>query len=812
MAAIVTIAAAELLFVGGTVVDIAGGNYALIDNSGGPFNGQGGDGHYTISVTNLGAIVITKGNRPAPSPTLAHLANAVVVAGVITSAGDLRVRNVNMDGVNDTIMAAPNGDGSWISAGAVTFRTLSAALQFSIDNPTVPHGTSFPASPVYGQLFFRSDNQLLAIYNGSVWLYVNGVIPDGTSLPVSGVEGELFYLTSGSVGLYVWHSSAWVAVGGGSSGPTAITYGASYPGSPVDGELFYRTDLGYLFVYELGITTWVQCSPSPVLSMNSLVGALSIADATNGGINVAAGGSTISLSIQIASGTSNPGSPATGNLFYRTDLAELLLYNGSAWVAVLPAGAGGVSSLNALVGALSIAAGTGIGVGAAGSSVTVTLNVAKGTSNPGSPSAGTLFFRSDTSTLEYFDGTSWFPAAPVSGVTSLNSLTGALSIADGASGGINVSASGSTISLTIEIATGTSYPGSPATGQVFYRTDLLQLSLYNGSSWVSVAPDAANVSSLNSLTGALSIAAGSGIAVAAAGSSVTVTVEIGTGTSYPGSPATGQLFFRTDLGALFIYGGSSWLACDSLAQLEDVSLSSLTSGQVLQYNGSKWVNASIGSVLSSYDATIAAESSLTHFWKLNDAAGSTSAVDSKGSSNLTQNGTVVFGSKPITRDGETSALFDGNVANYLTLPSGVLPSGATAFSVEMVIQMVEQASANIVWFSACSGNELDIYNDQTTYKVVLNLAGTGGAQTGPNIMRGGTPYHLVFTQDGNTSNILYVNGIAMTQAFARGTFSGTGAVGQKTGGNFPFFGQMAKLATYNAKLTAAQVRAHYAQM
>ncbi|KKL78731.1 hypothetical protein LCGC14_2021940 [marine sediment metagenome] len=33
---------------------------------------------------------------------------------------------------------------------------------------------------------------------------------------------------------------------------------------------------------------------------------------------------------------------------------------------------------------------------------------------------------------------------------------------------------------------------------------------------------------------------------------------VGSGTSFPGTPANGQLFFRTDTGKLYIYDGTDW--------------------------------------------------------------------------------------------------------------------------------------------------------------------------------------------------------------------------------------------------------------
>ena len=38
-----------------------------------------------------------------------------------------------------------------------------------ISNLTVDSGASFPATPDMGELFFKTTDQLLYVYNGSIW-------------------------------------------------------------------------------------------------------------------------------------------------------------------------------------------------------------------------------------------------------------------------------------------------------------------------------------------------------------------------------------------------------------------------------------------------------------------------------------------------------------------------------------------------------------------------------------------------------------------------------------------------------------------
>jgi hypothetical protein len=60
---------------------------------------------------------------------------------------------------------------------------------------------------------------------------------------------------------------------------------------------------------------------------------------------------------------------------------------------------------------------------------------------------------------------------------------------------------------------------------------------------------------------------------------------------------TGALYFNTTSGVMKVYDGSAWLAAyvsgdQALDDLTDVTITSLTTGQILKYNGTAWVNSS----------------------------------------------------------------------------------------------------------------------------------------------------------------------------------------------------------------------------
>lgn len=65
----------------------------------------------------------------------------------------------------------------------------------------------------------------------------------------------------------------------------------------------------------------------------------------------------------------------------------------------------------------------------------------------------------------------------------------------------------------------------------------------------------------------------------------------------PSSPAQGQIWYESDTGKTFVYYDSFWVeaigspSVSNIDSLIDVTISSPLTGQVLQWNGSAWVNA-----------------------------------------------------------------------------------------------------------------------------------------------------------------------------------------------------------------------------
>lgn len=111
------------------------------------------------------------------------------------------------------------------------FHGITLEQGSNVSNLTVAAGTSFPASPDEGEMFYRSDS---AVNVKGLYVYINGswdrlassdslTAPSGATLPSVQNDGDLFYLNTddSNEGLYVYNGGAWVTVGAGA--PTVFT-------------------------------------------------------------------------------------------------------------------------------------------------------------------------------------------------------------------------------------------------------------------------------------------------------------------------------------------------------------------------------------------------------------------------------------------------------------------------------------------------------------------------------------------------------------------------------------------------------------
>ena len=72
--------------------------------------------------------------------------------------------------------------------------------------------TYAPSTPLMGQIWYDSTNEILKVYNGSSWISSAGIILSATA-PVSGTNAGALWFNTTTNQLNVWNGSSWLLVG-----------------------------------------------------------------------------------------------------------------------------------------------------------------------------------------------------------------------------------------------------------------------------------------------------------------------------------------------------------------------------------------------------------------------------------------------------------------------------------------------------------------------------------------------------------------------------------------------------------------------
>jgi hypothetical protein len=127
---------------------------------------------------------------------------------------------------NGTIFATI-ADGTINTASSMTLigKNYAGYGQFLDDNfiHLLENGsnTTAPGAPLTGQLWWDSGNNLLKVYNGSIFKTISAAT-SSSSAPTSNVQGDLWYDTTNQQ-LKVWTGTAWLLVGPAFSGSQGTT-------------------------------------------------------------------------------------------------------------------------------------------------------------------------------------------------------------------------------------------------------------------------------------------------------------------------------------------------------------------------------------------------------------------------------------------------------------------------------------------------------------------------------------------------------------------------------------------------------------
>lgn len=194
------------------------------------------------------------------------------------------------------------------------------------------------------------------------------------------------------------------------------------------------------------------------------------------------------------------------------------------------------------------------------------LAVGSGASDPSTGVAGGLFFNTATGSLRVYDGTGWGDIVSTGGIAQSTADARYLKLDGTNTPTANLSLG--TVFLRFANLTTQSLPG--LAGQVYYNTTTGQLNVYNGSVWTPV---------------------GSGI----------TSISAGVGMSSSSSPITSQGTLSVNQSYSFNWTGTHTysnainFAASQSFNINKLTVSSQTAGDIITYNGSSWVRYGIGS-------------------------------------------------------------------------------------------------------------------------------------------------------------------------------------------------------------------------
>ncbi len=211
-----------------------------------------------------------------------------------------------------------------------------------------------------------------------------------------------------------------------------------------------------------------------------------------------------------------------------------------------------------------------------------------------------------------------------------------------------------------------------------------------------------------------------------------------------------------------------------------------------------------------YGGTILAESSLTHYWPLDEASGS--VLDAKGTLPLASVSAAVRGRAGLVDEGRTATGFAGS-ASYVLNDTAAASTATDNFSLEAWIQADALPAAGQLAIAAYNGNDLGGWGigiDATG--AIVALYGGRATLATTAVITTGTLHHLVLVRSGGVAKI-YVDGTAYTPSNSTTAPIAPTAhvtIGGEIADTRDFAGTVDEVAVYSAALSATQVSSHFA--
>ena len=273
-------------------------------------------------------------------------------------------------------------------------------------------------------------------------------------------------------------------------------------------------------------------------------------------------------------------------------------------------------------------------------------------------------------------------------------------------------------------------PSNPDPGDLWYDSTSLILFVYYSNNWVELTPDIQveelsdlfDIEFANLIQGQILKYDGEKW-INGNGSSTTVS------NTAPADAASGDLWYDSTTLGLFIYYGSAWVelnadtGAEELSDLVDVNITTPTNGQVLQYDGTVWVNAAAaaGGATVNVAETAPADPSTGDLWFESDTAKTFIYYDSQWIEVGPQPG---GGAQALTTKGD---LLSRDASNFARLAVGTNGYFLKADST---------TSTGLVWAAIPTINNLDDIGDVAISSVssgqVLKWNGTAWANAADN--------------------------------------------------------------------------------
>jgi hypothetical protein len=214
-----------------------------------------------------------------------------------------------------------------------------------------------------------------------------------------------------------------------------------------------------------------------------------------------------------------------------------------------------------------------------------------------------------------------------------------------------------------------------------------------------------------------------------------------------------------------------------------------------------------------YDSTITSDELAVSYWRLGEAPGATTAVDSKGNNDGTYVGGVTLGQPgAISGSTDTAVLLDGVDGRITTSFNPFEPGVARTF------EGWANRSSNTNDHALFAGDAA------TAYPVLRCLAGSDDVRFNPDTSGAGQDFagalpgtgvwfHWALVWDGSAlTATLFVNGVdkgKLNFSFGFGGAPGNIELGAEGGTSSPFEGLLDEVVVYNELLDSAVIQSHF---